>query len=75
MLNFVYMPTKAELAKLSHSELNACIKVAFYQWQATKRTGADTAESQRIYHTYDNEQLKRLEQLEKRLLRCARRAV
>ena len=66
------MPTKGELTKLSHSELNACIKVAFYQWQAAKRLGKDIAQSERIYHTYDDEQIRRLDRFEKRLLRRSR---
>jgi hypothetical protein len=71
MLNLVRMPTRAELIKLSHSELNVCIKFAFYQWQVARLLETDTAESERIYHMYDYEQLKRLDRFEKRLLRRA----
>ena len=75
MLNLVRMPAKNELAKLSYSELNTCIKVAHYQWQAAKQLETDMAESERIFHAYDNEQLKRLDRFEKRLLRRSHRAI
>jgi len=65
MSNFVRMPTEDELAELSISELNECIRAAFYQWQEAVRIGEDSAANKQIFHAYDNEQLKRLERLKK----------
>jgi hypothetical protein len=49
--------------------------VAFYQWQTAKRLGTDIAESEQIFHAYDDEQLKRLDRFEKRLQRRNRRTI
>ena len=68
MSKLVNMPTEDELAELSISELNECIRVAFYQWQESVRTGEDPDENKEIFHVYDNEQLKRLERVKKYLV-------
>jgi hypothetical protein len=68
MSNLVRMPTEDELAELSVSELNVCIKAAFYQWQESVRTGEDSAANKQIFHAYDNEQIKRLARLKKYLV-------
>ena len=67
MSNLIRMPSEDELAKLSYSELNDCIQVAFYQWQEAIQTGEDTTESEQIFYAYDNEQLRRLDRFEKNL--------
>jgi len=54
------MSTENELAEVSHSELNACIHIAFFQRQEAMRMGRHTTESEQIYQAYDNERLKRL---------------
>ena len=67
MSKLVRMPTEDELAELSISELNDCIKTAFFQWQESVRAGENPAENKEIFHAYDNEQLKRLERVKKYL--------
>ena len=67
MSNLLKMPTEDELAELSHSELYECIRVAFYQWQETRRLGEEVAEGKQIFEAYDNEQSKRLQRLKKYL--------
>jgi hypothetical protein len=61
------MPSKDELAKLSSTELKACVQVAFYQWQEAKRKGRDTKESEKIFEAYDYEHLNRLGRFKKLL--------
>ena len=68
MSSLVSMPTENELAEVSHSELNACIHIAFYQWQQALQMGRHTAESEQIYQAFENERLKRLGQFEKYLM-------
>ena len=65
MPHVIKMPTKDELANLSTAELKDCVQVAFYQWQETKRRGADTDESEQIFEAYDYEHLRRLGRFEK----------
>ena len=59
------MPTKDELAELSHAELNEFIHLSFDQWIAAMRRGENAAEKKAIHHAYDNEQLNRLNRVKK----------
>ncbi len=59
------MPTKDELAELSHAELNECIHLSFDQWMVAMRRGENAAEKKAIHHAYDNEQLNRLNRVKK----------
>ena len=59
------MPTKDELAELSHAELNERIQTAFDQWIQAMRRGENAAEKKAIHHAYDNEQLNRLNRVKK----------
>ncbi len=61
------MPTKDELAELSHAELNERIQLAFDQWIQAMRRGENAAEKKAIHHVYDNEQLNRLHRVKKYL--------
>ncbi len=59
------MPSKDELAELSHAELNARIQLAFDQWMQAVRQGQNAAEKKAIHAAYDNEQLNRLNRVKK----------
>ena len=68
MRSHLAMPTKDELAEISHSELYNCIYAAFFQWQEGIRVGGATTESRQIFDAYDRERLKRLNRLNKYVL-------
>jgi len=59
------MPTEHELAEMSHSELIACTRSAFLQWQEKRRLGENTTAIRQVFFAYDNEQLKRLKRLKR----------
>lgn len=65
MQKLLSMPTKDELAELSHAELNEYIHLAFDQWMQAIRQGENAAERKAIHHIYDNEQLNRLNRVMK----------
>jgi hypothetical protein len=63
----ITMPSKDELAELSHAELNERIQLAFDQWVEAIRRGENVAEKKAIHQAYDNEQLSRLHRIKKYL--------
>ena len=69
MGNNIIMPSKDELAELSHAELNERIQVAFDEWVEASRRGENVAEKKAIHRAYDAELLKRLHRIKKYLSR------
>ncbi len=67
MHNILAMPSKDELAELSHAELNECIQMAFDQWLEARKRGAGSIETRAIHRAYDTEQLNRLNRVKKYL--------
>lgn len=63
MGKIIPMPSKDELAALSHAELNQRIQMAFDQWVEAMRCGKNVAETKAIHRAYDNEQIQRLHRL------------
>ena len=61
------IPSKDELAELSHAELNECIQMAFDQWVEAMKRGEGTIEKRAIHRAYDSEQLNRLHRVRKYL--------
>jgi hypothetical protein len=62
------MPSKDELAELSHAELNERIQLAFDQWVQAKKRGENISEMRAIHRAYDNELLSRLHRMKKYLV-------
>ena len=61
------MPSKDELAELSHAELNECIQMAFDQWLEARKRGEGSTEKRAIHRAFDTEQLNRLNRVKKYL--------
>ena len=67
MEHILKIPSKDELAELSHAELNECIQMAFDQWVEAVRQGERSIEKKAIHRAYDCEQLNRLHRIKKYL--------
>jgi hypothetical protein len=67
MQKIIPMPTKDELAELSHAELNERIQQAFDQWLEARKRGKNVKETKAIHEAYDNEQLSRLHRIKRYL--------
>ena len=67
MQRTIPMPSKDELAALSHAELNECIQLAFDQWLEARKRGEKVKEMRAIHQAYDNEQLRRLQRIKRYL--------
>lgn len=61
------MPTKDELAEISHAELSERIQLAFDQWMTASKQEQDAEEAKAIHRAYDDELLKRLRRVKKYL--------
>ncbi len=61
------MPTKDELAEISHAELSERIQLAFDQWLDATKQGEDADVAKAIHRAYDDELLRRLRRVKKYL--------
>lgn len=63
----IKMPTKDELAEISHAELSERIQLAFEQWLNASKQGKNADEAEAIHRAYDDELLRRLRRVKKYL--------
>ena len=61
------MPSKDELAEISHTELSERIQLAFDQWMDASKQGKNADEAKAIHRAYDDELLRRLKRVKKYL--------